>query len=142
MKILLVEDDAVDRMLFHRALSKAGATCTVVDANDGVEALALLQSLVDARAGAGASEPLVVVTDINMPRMNGHEFLAAVREDPALASSIVFVYSTSATPEDRNEAYSRNVAGYLLKRASEEALHDIGTLFDAYSRAVELPNAQ
>ena len=129
-KVLTVDDSRTIRNMLLVTLNNAGFD--IVQAEDGIEGLEVLEE----------SNPDVIVTDINMPRMNGHEFLAAVREDPALASSIVFVYSTSTAPEDRNEADSRNVAGYLLKRASEEALHDIGTLFDAYSRAVELPNAQ
>lgn len=141
MNILLVEDDEVDRMLFHRALKKAGATCRVIDASDGAEALELLQALVGDEEKAGEATKTVVVTDINMPRMNGHEFMAAVREDPDLANSIVFVYSTSATSEDRELAYSQKVAGYLLKRGTEDALKDIGSLFDVYSRTVELPDA-
>ncbi|MDW3204309.1 MAG: response regulator [Alphaproteobacteria bacterium] len=146
MNILLVEDDEVDRMLFHRALNKAGAKCRVIDAGDGAEALELLQSLMGGKGEAkkgqpGKGEKTVIVTDINMPRMNGHEFMAAVREDPDLANSIVFVYSTSGTSEDRELAYSQNVAGYLLKRGTDDALKDIGSLFDIYSRTVELPDA-
>lgn len=141
MNILLVEDDEVDRMLFHRALKKVGAKCTVVDATDGAEALELLQSLTGSGERSGQAQNTVIVTDINMPRMNGHEFVAAVRENPDLAKAVVFVYSTSATDEDRQLAYSRHVAGYLLKRGDDDALKDIGSLFDAYSRTVELPDA-
>ncbi|WP_421875873.1 response regulator [Pacificispira sp.] len=141
MNILLVEDDEVDRMLFHRALKKAGAKCTVVDATDGAEALELLQSLTGSGERSGQAQNTVIVTDINMPRMNGHEFVAAVRENPDLANAVVFVYSTSATEEDRHLAYSRHVAGYLLKRGDDDALKDIGSLFDVYSRTVELPDA-
>lgn len=141
MNILLVEDDEVDRMLFHRALKKAGAKCTVVDATDGAEALELLQSLTGSGERSGQAQNTVIVTDINMPRMNGHEFVAAVRENPDLANAVVFVYSTSATDEDRQLAYSRHVAGYLLKRGDDDALKDIGSLFDVYSRTVELPDA-
>ncbi|MEQ9458194.1 MAG: response regulator [Alphaproteobacteria bacterium] len=140
MNILLVEDDEVDRMLFHRALEKAGAKCRVVDATDGAEALELLQTLVGRGDSSGGPQNTVIVTDINMPRMNGHEFVAAVRENPELANAVVFVYSTSATEEDRQLAYSHHVAGYLLKRGNDDALKDIGSLFDAYSRTVELPN--
>ncbi|MBO6838403.1 MAG: response regulator [Alphaproteobacteria bacterium] len=141
MNILLVEDDEVDRMLFHRALKKAGAKCTVVDATDGAEALELLQTLIGSEGRSGQAPNTVIVTDINMPRMNGHEFVAAVRENPDLAKAVVFVYSTSATEEDRQLAYSRHVAGYLLKRGDDNALKDIGSLFDVYSRTVELPDA-
>ncbi len=141
MNILLVEDDEVDRMLFHRALKKAGAKCTVVDATDGAEALELLQSLTGSGERSGQARNTVIVTDINMPRMNGHEFVAAVRENPDLANAVVFVYSTSATDEDRQLAYSQHVAGYLLKRGDDDALKDIGSLFDVYSRTVELPDA-
>jgi CheY-like chemotaxis protein len=69
------------------------------------------------RTGRASPTPLpnVILLDINMPRMNGLEFLKELREDEKLRSISVFVMTTSNDDADRAEAYRLNVAGYILK---------------------------
>lgn len=76
-------------------------------ARDGVEALTVLRDQ--------EQKPQVILLDINMPRMNGLEFLRELRADPSLRSITVFVMSTSSNPSDKSTAYQFNVAGYIVK---------------------------
>lgn len=112
LTILLIEDDEIDIMNVRRALVKNQLDANVFTANDGVEALELL------RSGSVPAERRLILLDLNMPRMNGLEFLRELRADPALRSNIVIVLTTSDEERDLIEAYHLNVAGYLLKPVS------------------------
>ena len=107
--LLLVEDDDVDAEAIQRAFRQQRIANPFVLARDGVEALAMM------RDPAALKYPYVVLLDINLPRMNGLELLEAVRDDPALARTIVFVLTTSDRDEDKVAAYDHHVAGYILK---------------------------
>ncbi|MCA9622394.1 MAG: response regulator, partial [Myxococcales bacterium] len=76
---------------------------------------------------------------LNMPRMDGREFLAELREDPEHRDAIVFVLTTSETPEDRAASYDKNVAGYIVKSAVGEGFLNVINLLDRYWRVVLLP---
>jgi CheY-like chemotaxis protein len=134
--LLLVEDDLVDAEAIQRAFRKQKIANPFVVVPDGVEALRAL------REEPGAPEvprPYIILLDINMPRMSGLEFLRALRTDPALHRSIVFVLTTSDRDEDKLEAYGNHVAGYIVKsRAGEDFLRVIQML-RAYWRIVEFP---
>lgn len=131
--ILLVEDDDVDAMGVGRALKSLKILNSVVRAHDGAEALALL------REPGRVQRPYIILLDINMPRMNGLEMLAELRDDPALSSAVVFVLTTSKTDEDRVAAYKQNVAGYIVKNKVGDGFMSIIALLDQYWRVVELP---
>ncbi|MEZ4615953.1 MAG: response regulator [Caldilineaceae bacterium] len=77
--------------------------------------------------------------DINMPQMNGLEFLEALRQDETLKTSIVFVLTTSNRDEDKAAAYNKQVAGYLLKSRAGEEFQDMITLLETYHRVIEFP---
>ncbi len=134
--LLLIEDDHVDAEAIQRAFRREMIANPFVVVRDGVEALAAL------RGEPGAPvvpRPLIVLLDINMPRMNGIEFLRALRADPVLRRTIVFVLTTSERDEDKMEAYNGNVAGYIIKnRAGEDFLRVI-QLLRAFWRIVEFP---
>lgn len=115
MKILLVEDNDIDVILFRRALSSAGLDCQVVRARDGIEALEILTGT---HGSDSIEDPFVILLDINMPRMNGHDFLTALRAKDQLARSQVIVVTTSDDPKDINLAYDNQVSGYLVKPVS------------------------
>src|SRR6185503_1304043 len=104
--ILLVEDDEVDVKALKWAFEKLKVANPLVIARDGVEALEMM---------AGLSRPYLVITDINMPRMNGIELLRKIRQHPDYRDSIVFVLTTSNDEQDKIDAYDLNVAGYMLK---------------------------
>ncbi|MBW4710661.1 response regulator [Roseobacter sp. YSTF-M11] len=112
MNILLVEDNDVDVLLFQRALRNAGTQSTVVRAKDGVEALEILNAQ---GADKQVLDPYVILLDINMPRMNGHEFLKELRASEDIPGSRVVVVTTSSDPKDIELAYGSYASGYVVK---------------------------
>lgn len=109
---MLVEDDEVDIMNVQRTFKKQNVQHRLDVARDGKEALLHLRTV--------GTKPQVILLDINMPRMNGLEFLRELRADPKLARIAVFVMSTSANPSDKSIAFQFNVAGYIVKPLSSE----------------------
>jgi CheY-like chemotaxis protein len=135
--ILLVEDDEVDAEAIMRGFyaQKIANPFTLV--SDGIEALDVL------RGSSGMPRlprPYMILLDINMPRMNGLEFLEAVRADPELAQSVIFVLTTSNRDEDIMAAYNHQIAGYLLKSRAGKDFVDLIALLDSYWRIVEFPS--
>lgn len=133
--ILLVDDDDVDYMAVQRAMRQLRLLNPLVRARDGIEALAILTSL-DTIKG-----PYLILLDLNMPRMNGFEFLERIRSDASLSSSVVFMLTTSSTDEDRMKAYSHHVAGYMVKTDIKDGFNNIFNMLEGYWRIVELPSA-
>lgn len=112
LHILLVDDDEVDVINVQRAFKKNNIVNPLYVARNGIEALQML------RGEEGASIPeerRLILLDLNMPKMNGLEFLRELRADPALRSLTVVVLTTSDDDRDKVEAYELNVAGYILK---------------------------
>lgn len=133
LTILLVDDDEVDVMTVKRAFAKANITNQVFVATNGVEALELL------RRDAIPPQRRLVLLDLNMPRMNGIEFLREVRKDPALAPLTVVVLTTSNEDRDRVDAYQLNVAGYLLKPVTFSDFAEVMAALNKYWTLMELP---
>ncbi|MFD4574799.1 response regulator [Streptomyces sp. NPDC058417] len=105
--VLLIEDDEADAMLIEEALIERGARHLSV-ARDGVAGLAHLRDPANPR-------PDLIVLDLNMPRMNGRELLAVIKEDPDLQTIPVVVLTTSSAPEDVSSAYRRHANAYVTK---------------------------
>jgi len=122
VSLLLVEDDAIDVMTVERMLRKQHISNPLFIARDGVEALEMLRGENDR---AKVPEPYLILLDLNMPRMNGLEFLAELRRDPAHKKAVVFVLTTSDAPEDRHVAYEHRVAGYIVKDRMGDDLLDL-----------------
>ncbi|TAL31952.1 MAG: response regulator [Alphaproteobacteria bacterium] len=133
ISVLLVEDNMVDVMGIQRAFGQAKLNNRIVVASDGREALEKM------RDGKSIARPYMVLLDLNMPRMNGIEFLKEVRRDPVLRSTVVFVLTTSAASEDKSKAYDQNVAGYIVKGKAEGSFINTAELFDYYTKVVDLP---
>ena len=132
LEILLVEDDALDVMNVRRAFKQNKLTNTIHVAQNGLEALEML------RNGALPARHLVLL-DLNMPKMNGIEFLRELRADPNLQSTSVVVLTTSNEDRDRIEAYKLNVAGYLLKPVTFPSFVDLMATLNKYWTLVEMP---
>ncbi len=106
--ILLVEDDDIDALTVSRTLKALAAPNPLDRAHDGEHALAMLRDPSRPRPG-------LILLDLNMPRMNGLEFVAEIKQDPLLCIIPVVVLTTSAEEGDRTAAFSRSVAGYMVK---------------------------
>ena len=111
--ILLVEDDEVDVMNILRAFKKNNITNPLYMAANGLEALVMLRG--NGKPPVIPLERRLVLLDINMPKMNGIEFLRELRADPQLKLIPVIILTTSNEDRDKVEAYNLNVAGYILK---------------------------
>ena len=122
MNILLVEDNDLDVEILKRGLRKMDASASLVRAKDGQEALELLTE--DADTGV-LPRPYVVLLDINMPRMSGHEFLETLRDTEEIKGARVFVFTTSDSKKDVDRAYQNNANGYIVKPNSSSELHDV-----------------
>lgn len=132
LHILLVEDDDVDVMNVRRAFKKNKISNPLYVAGNGVEALDMLR---DGRVPQGRR---LVLLDLNMPRMNGIEFLRALRADPALSATSVVVLTTSNEDRDKIQAYDLNVAGYLLKPVTFTNFVDVMATLNKYWTLVEM----
>jgi CheY-like chemotaxis protein len=133
VSLLMIEDDDIDATAMKRALHKLKLLNPVYRARDGLEGIELL------RAGEVPS-PYIILLDLNMPRMNGLEFLEELRSDPALTHSVVFVLTTSKSDEDILAAYREHVAGYLFKQRMDNDFLQVVGLLNHYWRIIELPN--
>lgn len=133
VSLLMVEDDDIDATALKRALHKLKLLNPVYRARDGLEAIELL------RAGE-IPTPYIILLDLNMPRMNGLEFLEELRADPILTHAVVFVLTTSKSDEDILAAYREHVAGYLFKQRMDNDFLQVVSLLNHYWRIVEMPN--
>jgi len=84
--------------------------------------------------------PFVMLIDLNMPRMGGHQLITEIRKDPRLKHIIAFVLTTSKSEEDKMKSYELNVAGYIVKERAGIDFLKLTELFGAYVKLVELPN--
>ena len=134
VSLLMIEDDDIDATALKRALHKLKLLNPIYRARDGLEAIELL------RAGE-IPTPYIILLDLNMPRMNGLEFLEELRADPILTHAIVFVLTTSKSDEDVLAAYREHVAGYLLKQRMDNDFLQVVSLLNHYWRIVEMPNS-
>lgn len=132
VSILMVDDDNVDVKTFKRSLAKHRIGNPLHVACDGVEALELLQS-------GHINKPLLIILDLNMPRMSGIEFLAELRQDAKYRDSVVFVMTTSDADADKVEAYNFNVAGYMVKSDIGDNFLPAIDLIDQYWKTIQLP---
>lgn len=107
--ILLIEDDELDTISVERSLKKLEIEYTLHTAYNGLEALQLLQNT------ETPLNPDVILLDINMPKMNGIEFLKILRRDEKLKELKVFVMTTSSEGTDRTAAEKLGISGYIIK---------------------------
>jgi len=133
LNILLVEDDEVDVMNVRRAFERNNVSNPLFVAGNGLEALEML------RGDRLPRERRLILLDLNMPKMNGIEFLEALRADPELASTPVVVLTTSNDDQDKIDAYNFNVAGYLLKPVTFSNFCERMAALDKYWTLVEMP---
>jgi CheY-like chemotaxis protein len=121
--VLLVEDDLFDTMTAQKTFARFNVPHQLHTAFNGEEALDMLLG----RRGQSPIEPLpeLILLDLNMPRMNGLEFLAEMRKLPELNDIPVFITTTSDMDHERAEAADLGVSGYIMKPLDFESGHDM-----------------
>ena len=135
--ILLVEDDEVDVMNIKRAFKKSKISNPLYVAGNGLEGLEMLRSH-DGQPTVPDTRRLILL-DLNMPKMNGLEFLQELRNDEELKRTPVIVLTTSDEDRDRIEAYNLNVAGYILKPVTFANFADVMLALNKYWTLCEMP---
>jgi CheY-like chemotaxis protein len=130
--ILLVEDDRVDCMTVRRALEEVKIENPLDIVSNGEEALAYLLS-------AENELPGLVLLDLNMPRMNGIEFLKTVKIHQGLKKIPVVVLTTSKAREDINASFELGAAGYMVKPLDYNEYIDAVVTIARYWQLSELP---
>ena len=136
LNILLVDDDEIDVMNVQRAFRKNNILNPLRVAHNGLEALALLRSTGEQGV---PKERRLVLLDLNMPKMNGLEFLRELRSDPELRALTVIVLTTSDDDRDKVEAYNLNVAGYIVKPVTFMAFVEAMAALNKYWSINEMP---
>jgi len=106
--ILLLEDDIVDATAVERILKELNITSPLIHLNNGKEALEYLRNTNNQR-------PALVLLDLDMPEMNGLDFLKAIKADETLKELPVVVLTTSDDSQDKEESFNYGVAGYIVK---------------------------
>ena len=130
--ILLVEDDAVDIMTMQRALKELRINNQLDIRHNGEEALELLRA-------PSREEPCIILLDLNMPRMNGIEFLKIIKQDDRFKMIPVVVLTTSREEQDKVESFNLGVAGYMIKPPDYRQFVDVVKTIDLYWTISELP---
>ena len=130
--ILLVEDDRVDAMTLGRALKDLKVANQLVHTSNGEEALDYLQDETN-------ENPCVIILDLNMPKMNGMEFLKIAKADDTLRRIPVIVLTTSKDEWDRFQSFDLSVAGYIVKPADYKSFLEAIRTIHLYWTLSELP---
>ncbi len=130
--ILLVEDDQVDVMTVQRALKEIKVTNPVVNKENGEEALQYLRDPNNAK-------PCIILLDLNMPIMNGLEFLQVAKHDARLKRIPVVVLTTSEEQQDLTNSFDLGVAGYMAKPVDYRQFVEVMRTINAYWTISEVP---
>jgi len=130
--ILLVEDDQVDTMTVQRSLKEIHVTNPLVTVENGEEALRYLQN-------TQREKPCIILLDLNMPIMNGIEFIRVIKHDDQLKCIPVVVLTTSEEQQDKVNSFNLGVAGYMAKPVDYRRFVEVMRSIDAYWTISEMP---
>ena len=139
VNILLVEDDPVDVMAVKRAFKHNKVTNPLYVAGDGEEALAFLQRKGRFADPASSPRPGVILLDIKLPRVDGHQLLQIMKSDPELLEIPVVVLTSSAEESDVRGSFRGGAAGYIVKPVTFPKFAEAIATFDLYWALSELP---
>ncbi|MDN3667410.1 response regulator [Algibacter miyuki] len=132
LKILLIEDDMIEIMKLNRAVSSLKLDHKIIETNNGEDALTFLEKKEEL--------PDIILLDLNMPKINGIEFLSILKKDDVLKYIPTIILTTSSNQKDLLECYRIGIAGYVLKPLKyEEYVSKIEKLL-AYWSINELKN--
>jgi CheY-like chemotaxis protein len=130
--ILLVEDDNIDAMTVRRALKDLKVTNELIRVGDGEKALEYLRD-------KSTENPCLILLDLNMPKMNGIEFLKVAKADEDLKKIPVVVLTTSDEQRDIVESFELSVAGYMVKSADYSNFVEMIRVINLYWTLSEMP---
>jgi len=130
--ILLVEDDRIDVMTVKRALKEINVTNKLDIVNNGEEAIEFLRDKNNDR-------PCIILLDLNMPRMNGIEFLRIAKQDDNIKRIPVVVLTTSKEEQDKVQSFDLGVAGYMAKPVDYQQFVEVIRTINLYWTLSELP---
>lgn len=138
MNILLVEDDEVDILNVKRTFRKNKIDHCLYVASNGLEALDMLRNKYG-DLPKSKDKNLLILLDINMPKMNGIEFLRELRKDTQLKAIPVIVFTTSDDDQDKYNASELNVAGYMIKPIDFQGFTKTITILNEYWNLSKIP---
>jgi CheY-like chemotaxis protein len=133
--ILLLEDDTVDAMTVKRALKDLKVTNPLVRTGNGEEAIAYLKD-------QNNLKPCVILLDLNMPKMNGIEFLKVIKADENFKRIPAIVLTTSKDDQDRIQTYQLSVAGFIVKPVDYIKFVEAMKIIDLYWTLSEMPSVE
>jgi len=107
LNILFVEDDSIEVMMFNRVIQKIGVNHKLIEANNGENALEILF--------AKEIIPDIILLDLNMPKLNGIEFLKIIKNNEDLNHIPIIIFTTSNNHRDISDCYKIGIAGYIIK---------------------------
>ncbi|WP_247000115.1 response regulator [Halosolutus gelatinilyticus] len=127
--VLLVEDNPGDVRLTQEAFAAVPTETTIHVATDGDEAL---EFLTERHANPSTAVPDLVLLDLNLPRMDGFEFLEAIQGEPAVATIPIIVLTSSEATEDVRESYAKCANAYLTKPTDPDAFVSIASAVERF----------
>ncbi|AQR66839.1 two-component system response regulator [Aquaspirillum sp. LM1] len=137
MTVLLVEDEPADAHLVRLAFEEGHVLADLHHVLDGVEAFAFLRREGDY---AHAPTPELILLDLNMPRMDGRQFLRKIKDDPTLHTLPVVVLTTSDAERDMLDSYDHFAAGYIVKPVDvDDFIKVVRGIGDYWINLVRLP---
>ena len=126
LNYLLIEDDEIERLKFVRVLKKNNYPYKLTEAKNGEEALDILEK---------QDAPDIILLDLNMPKMNGLEFLKILKSNPKLKYVPIIILSTSNNHRDLKQCYEEGIAGYIVKPLKyEDYVSKIKALVEYWSK--------
>jgi chemotaxis family two-component system response regulator Rcp1 len=127
-RIMVIDDNAGDVELLTLALKQTGHPFQVQVATDGEQAIELLKN----QSGSAFERPELILLDLNLPKKNGHQVLAAIRADPTLSMIPVVILSSSSDEIDIRAAYDARANCYLQKPQTVEAVFKLVNALEAF----------
>lgn len=138
INFMLVDDDEIDIKDIQRTFKKNKINNPVHIATNGVDALNKLLGLNGEKKIKPT--PKIIILDINMPKMNGIEFMKNIRTNKKLKSLLVFILTTSNSEKDKIDAYNLNAAGYIVKPFQVSEFMEMISSLHHYWNLLEFPN--
>ena len=132
--ILLIEDDQIDVMSIKRAIKHLNITNQLIVKNNGEEALEYFSD-------SSCQRPLFIISDINMPKMNGIEFLKKIKSNEHFKQIPVLMLTSSSEESDKIDSYDSGVSAYIIKPTTPKKFTEAMRVIELYWTLSEQPYA-